>query len=283
MSDQNYIILGLFLGLISTLFVHLGKAMERHGIEIFKFKEKSYEKKKKSKIYIIGFIFNQSVVLWQFIALQFASAAVFSSVFGIGLILLMLYSHYILHEEISYYEVLGTILIIMGTTLLGFNLLYEESNEGIMNYGLLYLMLIISVLILISLLTISVKFKIGIAIIFGLVAGVLSGLDNILKRVGLESGIMNIGDLNTLPFFILSFLFAWSAFLICQYGFAKGAEASRLVPMYNSLYISFPVFFEMIFFGLYSLSLGKIVFLTILMAGVFFLFINKESNKVRDL
>ena len=101
MSVAYFIIIGLFLGLLNTCQLHLAKAMERHGIEIFS-RDKSFkEKGKKPLIYIIGLILNNTLFMYAFIALSFASASVFNSVFGVGLIVLMLYSHFILKEEIK--------------------------------------------------------------------------------------------------------------------------------------------------------------------------------------
>ena len=85
------VILGLIFGIINTLTLHLAKAMERHGIEIFSRKKSFKEKGKKPLIYIIGFILNNTIFIWQILGTTFASAAVFSSVFGLGLILLMIY------------------------------------------------------------------------------------------------------------------------------------------------------------------------------------------------
>ncbi|TKJ23284.1 MAG: hypothetical protein CEE43_03890 [Promethearchaeota archaeon Loki_b32] len=93
------------------MVLHLAKAMEMHGIEIFSRKKTFKQKGKKPLIYIIGFALNNTVIIWQILGTTFASAAVFSSGFGLGLILLMLYSHYILHEEIKTPELIGALLI----------------------------------------------------------------------------------------------------------------------------------------------------------------------------
>jgi len=89
------VVLGLLFGIINTLVLHLSKAMERHGIEIFSRKKSFKEKGKKPLIYIIGFILNNTVFIWQIIGISFARAAVFSSVFGLGLILLMIVNYLI--------------------------------------------------------------------------------------------------------------------------------------------------------------------------------------------
>lgn len=279
MSVQNIVILGLIFGMISTLCVHLGKAMERHGIETFKRGKKLKEKGKKPLIYFIGVIFNQSVVLWQIIAMQYTSAAVFASVFGLGLVLLMLYSHFILHEDIHKPEILGSILIIIGTTMIGFIQVIEPPNAENVNYDKLYFALIIFMIIFMVLILTSAKTRIGVAVIFGVVAGIFAGLDNIFKRIGLKEGILNVGNSQTLPIFIISFVLANLAFVICQIAFAKDADASKLVPIYNSFYIAFPILFELIIYDGYYVSPGKIIALSIIITGIFCMQSFKDPHK----
>ncbi|MFX0007188.1 MAG: hypothetical protein ACFFA7_09060 [Promethearchaeota archaeon] len=278
--------LGLLFGIISTLVLHLSKAMERHGIEIFSRKKSFKEKGKKPLIYIIGFILNNTVIIWQILGTTFASASIFSSVFGLGLILLMLYSRYILYEEISKTELLGAILIIIGTTMVGVFFILEppipEENVNYVNFFILILVIIILFTLLIGF---SWKTKIAIAFIFGAVAGTLGGTDNVLKRIGLSSSnfidaLVGLFRLELDSFiFLFSFLAGFFALIITQIGFAKGADASRLVPMYNSLYISAPVLFEVLIVEGASVSLGIILSIIVIIIGVFLMNIFKKKKE----
>jgi drug/metabolite transporter (DMT)-like permease len=281
--------LGLLFGIISTLVLHLSKAMERHGIEIFSRKKSFKEKGKKPLIYIIGFILNNTVIIWQILGTTFALASVFSSVFGLGLILLMFYSRYILHEEITKTELLGAILIIIGTTLVGLFFILEppipEENVNYVNFFILILVIIILFTFLIGF---SWKTKIAVAFIFGAVAGTLGGTDNVLKRIGLSSSnfIDALAGLFRLELdsfiFLFSFLAGFFALIITQIGFAKGADASRLVPMYNSLYISAPVLFEVLIVEGASVSLGIILSIAVIIIGVFLMNIFKKKKEVLE-
>jgi drug/metabolite transporter (DMT)-like permease len=284
------VILGLLFGIISTLVLHLAKAMERHGIEIFSRKKSFKEKGKKPLIYIIGFILNNTVMIWQIIGTTFASAAVFSSVFGLGLILLMLYSRYILHEEITKIELLGAILIIIGTTLVGLFYIMEPPVTGAINYVMFFILIIITIILFSFLIGFSWKTKIAIAFIFGAVAGTFGGLDNVLKRIGLSSSnfIEALAGLLRLELdsfiFLFSFLAGFFALILTQIGFAKGADASRLVPMYNSLYISAPVLFELLIVEGASISIGIILSIIVIIIGVFLMniFKKKKENLERE-
>ncbi|MFW9969996.1 MAG: EamA family transporter [Candidatus Odinarchaeota archaeon] len=268
------IVLGLLFGIINTLVLHLAKAMERHGIEIFSRKKSFKEKGKKPLIYIIGFILNNTVFIWQIIGTAFASAAVFSSVFGLGLILLMLYSRYILHEEITKTELLGAILIIIGTTMVGFFYIIEPEHNITVNYVNFFILIIVIVILLSVLIAFSWKTKIAVAFIFGAVAGTLGGADNVLKRIAqLDFNIF---------IFLFSFLAGFFALIITQIGFAKGADASRLVPMYNSLYISAPILFELLIIEGASFSFEIMFSVILIIIGIFLMNIFKQKEKIKE-
>jgi len=278
------VILGLIFGIVNTLVLHLAKAMERHGIEIFSRKKSFKEKGKKPLIYIIGFALNNTVVIWQIIGTTFASAAVFSSVFGLGLILLMFYSHYILHEEIDIPELIGAILIIIGTTMVGFFYIMEPQATGTINYVNFFVLILIMIILFFVLIWFSWKTKIAVAFIFGAVAGTLGGTDNVLKRIGLTSSnfieaFAGVFQLELDSFiFLFSFLAGFFGMILTQIGFAKGADASRLVPMYNSLYIVAPVLFELLIINGATLSIGIIISIIIIIVGVFMMNIFKKTK-----
>ncbi|MFX1470230.1 MAG: hypothetical protein ACFFB8_16425 [Promethearchaeota archaeon] len=282
------VVLGIFFGILNTLILHLAKAMERHGIEIFSRKKSFKEKGKKPLIYIIGFTLNNTVFIWQILGTSFASAAVFSSVFGLGLILLMLYSHYILHEEIIKSELVGAILIIVGTTMVGFFYIIEPQISGNVNYVNFFILIIIILLLFSVLIGYSWKTRIAVAFIFGLVAGTLGGTDNVLKRIGLTSNnfidvLAGIVQLELDSFiFLFSFLAGFFAMILTQIGFAKGADASRLVPMYNSLYIAAPVAFELIIVEGATISVGIILSILIIIIGVFLMNIFKKYETMSN-
>jgi len=283
MADS--IVLGLLFGIINTLILHLAKSMERQGIEIFSRKKTLKEKGKKPLIYIIGLILNNTVMIWQILGTSFASAAVFSSVFGLGLILLMVYSHYILHEEIERTELIGAIVIIIGTTMVGFVYIVEPPTTGDIIYLNFFTLLIVIVIIFSILISISWKKKILVAFIFGLVAGTFGGMDNVFKRMGLSSsnfleafaGVFRLELLSII--FVISFFLGLLAFLLTQIGFAKGAEASKLVPMYNSLYICSPIIFELIIIEGSRISPSIILSIMVIIAGVFLMNIFKRDKE----
>lgn len=286
MSEAINIVLGIVFGICSTSMLHLAKAMERHGIEVFSRDKSLKEKGKKPIIYVVGLVLNNLVFVWQFLGLSFASAAVFSSVFGIGLIILMLYSHFILHENIQKPELMGAILIIIGTTTVGVLYIIEPAVVEEVNYTAFFMMIIVLAVIFVILIGFSWKTGIATALIFGVVAGTLGGMDNTFKRMGLKDlglidsfiGVFSL-EINSF-IFLLSFACGGLAFLFTQIGFAKGADASRLVPFYNSFYIIGPVIFEVIIFPGATISVGKFIAMGIIVAGIFLMNLFKSPEEL---
>ncbi len=120
-------------GIVSTVLLHISKAMERQGIEIFdqiraKIKNSGANIEggaKKPTIYIVGLIINNLTIIWMMLATSSgAPASFFTSVFGIGLIALMIYSSRILHEPIQKIEIIGAIILVLGTLIIGIELIY---------------------------------------------------------------------------------------------------------------------------------------------------------------
>ncbi|MHA1378424.1 MAG: EamA family transporter [Candidatus Helarchaeota archaeon] len=238
MIDFN-IILGLLFGLLGTCILHLSKSMERHGIEIFDTKKELKEKDKKPLIWMIGFILNNTIFIYQLAGTYYANASVYSSVFGVGLIVLLIYSINILKEKLSKWDWLGSGLIIIGTLLIGITFI-SRSQEFLtpsINWDVFFTLMVVSTIIF-SIMLIFGRFveKRSIPLLFGLVAGSLGSMDNIWKHLGLTTGNFYIT--------ILSFALGGLSFLTTQWGFANQADASKLVPCYNSAYIIIPVLFE---------------------------------------
>ncbi|UCD00612.1 MAG: hypothetical protein JSV23_06895, partial [Promethearchaeota archaeon] len=194
-------------------------------------------------------------------------------------------SHYILHEEISKPELIGAITIIIGTTMVGFFYVIEPQPIGTVSYVNFFILIIIIIFLFSILIGFSWKTRLAVAFIFGAVAGTLGGTDNVLKRIGLSSsnlievfaGLLRL-ELDSFIFFF-SFLAGFFAMILTQIGFAKGADASRLVPMYNSLYIAAPVISELIIVQGATVSIGIIFSIIIIIVGVFLMNIFKEPGE----
>ena len=111
--------LTVLLGLINTLIIHLSRAMQDHGIRLFK---KNRDKiinqgstyrfthdlrmifTKNTKvymwIYLVGVLLNQTPLIWGTIGTRYGRAPYFTSVFPIGMLILFYYSKKVMHDKI---------------------------------------------------------------------------------------------------------------------------------------------------------------------------------------
>lgn len=282
------IFLGILFGLFNTIQLHLAKGMERYGIDIFSRDKSLKEKGKKPLIYVIGVILNYTLFIYQILGNAFSTATVFSSVFGIGVIILMIFSKYILKEKIKKIEYIGAVLIIIGTIVVGYTLFeleiyYQDIgiNQSNINWVNFIIVIIIFLGIFIVFLFFSAKTTIAVSLIFGLVAGACGGIDNTLKHLGMIEGFSLETFFN--PIFLLSFLSGGFAFLITQWGFAKKAKASKLVPSYNSLYILLPVFLEALIIEGTIITPLQLIFIFVIIIGVILMNIFKEKPETADI
>lgn len=258
--------MGLLFGLIGTITLHLAKAMERHGIDLFNRKMSREEKGKKPLIWFIGFGLNFTQSIWQLLGTAFAPASVYVSVFGMGLVIVLVYSVRILKEEMTKWDWIGSGLIIFGTVFVGF-LLFNRAEviAPTINYDAFTILMISSAIILSSIILFSYLRKAAISLLFGLVAGSCGAIDNVLKHSGLQE--RNIWIILT------SFAIGSAGFLITQWGYVNKADASKLVPAYNSSYMIIPVLFEawIIISPFTQVTIPQLIAIAVIIIGIVFM------------
>jgi drug/metabolite transporter (DMT)-like permease len=270
------------LGLLSTIQVHLAKGMQRQGIEgLVEVKARlsraasPQEKTRKPLIYLVGVALNQVVFVYALLAQPFGPPALFTSVFGVGLVALMIYSAVVLKEPLRRRDWIGSVLIILGTLVIGIeNLAQSAVARGVTQtphlfLALAFLAVTLGVLSMFALKNGSVEL---IAVVFGLCAGSLGSLDPFLKGVAQNiDGVSRVIPVSWLGRGILavSFLIGFLAFLVTQWGFARRARASLLVPFYNSAYILLPLILQFVWLPDYPLSSLMVVGVCLVIGGVF--------------
>jgi len=274
MADEN-IIIGLIIGIVAYISLYIGKGIQKYAIEGIK--EENSIKNKNSGIWAIGTILTGLYMFIQWAALFFAPINIIAPLEGIGLIFLLLFSHYILKEQITQIEIGGIFFIIGGTILVTmFNI-----NGGSLNmshFDLFFffwfsitILVIEVILILISKLN---DYKLA-GIIIGLTAGTTNALQTVSKR------ITTIPEM-TIYFTIATFIFAPLTLLITQFAFTK-AKASQVVPYFMSVSI---ILASLI--GVLALS-GKInwiqvIGIVLIVIGVIIISVfQKENENLKEL
>jgi drug/metabolite transporter (DMT)-like permease len=249
----------LLLGIVSTIQTHLAKALERQGIEVFEQIKTILQKNgspvegglKKPLIYTIGLILNNTLFIWSTLAQPHGPPALFSSMFGIGLVFLMGYAALVLKEKINRREAIGAAAIVLGTLVIGIENLARAGRMDRLTMNLTALFIALSAWLVMSLVFVlasSRSSNLGlIALAFGLLAGGLGSLDPFFKGVGQnyggQSGILPSNTLGTV-IFASSFVIGFLAFVVTQIGFARKVRASLLVPAYNAAFIGLPILWQ---------------------------------------
>jgi drug/metabolite transporter (DMT)-like permease len=272
----------LLLGIISTIQTHLAKALERQGIEVFDQIKAKLQKSgqpvegglKKPVIYTIGVALNNTLFVWSTLAQPYGPPALFSSMFGIGLVFLMVYAGTVLKEKITRREMAGAAAILLGTLAIGLdNLIRAEMDRFRMNLTALFVALGLWLALSLAFVVLANRARrLGlIALAYGLLAGGLGSLDPFFKGVGQNYG-GRPGFLPSNPLgsvlFISSFVIGFLAFLVTQFGFAKKARASLLVPAYNAAFIGLPILWQLLLLPGYRLSWLTAAGTALVLAGV---------------
>jgi drug/metabolite transporter (DMT)-like permease len=283
----------LLLGIISAIQTHLAKALERQGIEVFDQLRAKLQRDdgelggglRKPAIYTAGLILNHTVFVWSILAQPHGPPALFSSMFGIGLVFLMVYARIVLKERISRLETAGAGAILTGTLIIGIeNISRAEMDRFGMDLAAMFVVLgAWLILSLASVVAASRSKDLGaLALSCGLLAGGLGSLDPFFKGVGQNYG----GQPGLLPsstlgaaIFGASFVLGFLAFLVTQVAFAKKVRASLLVPASNAAYIGLPILLQIFLLPKYALSLLAAGGLVLILAGILGMHVSRRRAR----
>ncbi|MFO7795396.1 MAG: DMT family transporter [Promethearchaeati archaeon] len=222
------IIIGLIIGIIAYTILNIGKGIQKYAIEGFKVDRQI--KSKNSGVWIIGTILTGTYMFIQWIALLFAPINIIAPLDGFGLIVFIIFSYFVLKEEISKVEILGIVFIITGVVLItAFN-----PNKGIIQAsdfnGINFLIISISLIVielLLILISRSKDYRVS-GLILGVTAGTLMAIQNVSKRITAVSDVTL-----TIIFGILTLIMATLTLITTQFAFTK-SNANRVVPCFTS-------------------------------------------------
>ena len=276
-------LVAICMGLVNTFLMNLAKSMQRHGIVIFDRKNKEQDgfiqsgenKARKPTIYIVGVIINQLPFLWIMISNIFAPYTYFTSMYGVGLVLLLWYSSKYLKESISKRKIVGAIVLIIGTIILGVDGIIRPELD-MSDISLVSSSIFIGVLVILAVIFIPVSVKTKnpfvIGIVFGIIGGSFQSLDPVIKGIGQSYGVETTGffpsNMIGWIIFSVSFLVGTFSFVLSQIGFSKKTDASVQVPVANSSFIVIPILIQAISLPGYSVTVLMVLGVIIVVAGI---------------
>jgi len=240
-----------FIGIVATTQIHISKGLQKYGIAALRPGSRSIHSSehhlRKKVLYFTGIILNNLAFMWALVANLYAPTAYYTSVFGIGLVVMMVFSEVVLKERHSTLQHAGAAVIAFGTLLIGFgsNTADVPGMSHIQLDTVLFFIAVFYPLLLIAIgFSIRLHLNRPIGILVGILTGCSAALDPIFKGIGQTAG----AQARLIPqtgvgwsFFIGSFIFGAMAFLFTQLGFYKHARASTLVAFHNISLILLPI------------------------------------------
>ncbi|MHA2290293.1 MAG: DMT family transporter, partial [Promethearchaeota archaeon] len=228
--------IGIIIGIIAYSMLYLGKGIQKYAIEGYK-DDKIRVKSKNTGWWLFGTILTATNMFVHWVALIFAPINIIAPLEGVGLIVLILFSYYILKEIITIIQVFGIISIIGGTLMVTF---FNSNTEIIVfsDFNSVSFTVVITVLLGIeSIVAIISKFKsrkiLGVSL--ALIAGTFMAIQTLTKR------ITAIPDVTlTLIFTFTTFLLSVLTLVFTQIAFSK-ANANLVVPLFTSTSIIFAI------------------------------------------
>lgn len=281
----------MIYGIVGSVLFNLSKGMQRHGIDALsslfprRGKRPAAENRAGSRkniaLYATGFVLNNSLGFFAILANRFGPSSYYTSMFGVGIIALMLYSGVILKEPIHPVQYAGAIVLTLGTLILGYDgIVRPKMTMAGISLPAAGVAIAASFLVGVFLLLYA-RGKGGLVllgVVYGLLIGFAACLDPILKGIGQNLG----GDGRYLPrlplgwaIFLASFVFATLSFATSQWAFSRGIRASVLIPSQNFAYIIYPIIFQAVSLpgfrltrftslGLFVTTLGIIIMQTMI-------------------
>jgi uncharacterized membrane protein len=260
MVETNTII-GIIIGLAAYMMVNFGRGLQKMAIEGYKFKKNL--KSKNSWIWVFGSFLAIIYMFIQWIALLFAPINIIAPLEGVGLIVLILFSYFILNEDILKTEILGIILIISGIILVtAFNTNPRQiqlSDFNLVSFIITFsfLLLFESILIIISRFN---QYK-AAGLVIGFTAGTFMAFQTVSKR------ITAIPDTSLKTIFSVStFIIALLTFFTTQFAFSK-SKANRVIPCFTSASITLSIIIGVIALN-ESIIIIQIVGICVVIFGV---------------
>ena len=280
--------LGLLFGFINTTALHVAKGMQRQGINTLRWRTlpKKERSSRNAVIYIIGVALNQSTPIWLILANRFSAPAYATGMFGVGLVLLLLYSSLVLKEPVMRINYAGAAAVIVGTALFSVHSL-RSGDLDIATMDRRLVTIFVSVYLLVTIVSAGISLRSRsrqfLTIAFGLFAGGAASLDPILKAIGQTSSgtariLPGIGS-GWVPFG-LSFLLGITAFVAVQFAFLRGARASTFVPVHSSVYVLVPVVAQLICLPGYDPSMLLIGGIGCIVAGIILMQLKNTTSEV---
>ncbi|MDP8220936.1 MAG: hypothetical protein P9X26_06295 [Candidatus Stygibacter frigidus] len=116
----------IILVIIYSIILHFTRSLQRLGIHPYdrllaNISGKTPHERLSGNdfIYILGIVLSNACVIFVILAARYGTISYFTAMYGIGMLPMLLFTRYVMHEKTSFHNWLGIIIIITGSLLLG--------------------------------------------------------------------------------------------------------------------------------------------------------------------
>ncbi len=266
-------LIAMLIGIAGTSVIHTSKGLMKLGLQRIQVaRATGGSVRGPSLIYAAGMLANFTTPFWVMVANLFAPTVFYTSMYGLGLVSLLVFSRLVLQEELTSLHVIGAGVIIAGTGLLAAGELLGV--PAMLGDAQLQPLVIITALWVaggvIGALTTSGR-AIGFQeIFFGLAAGGMAALDALLKGVaqqGANGPTLIPTTLTGGLVFTGSFAVAAGAFGMIQWSYLRSCRASIMGTSYDLSYVGVPVLLFAVLRPEYGFTVFNTAGLIVLMVG----------------
>lgn len=265
------LVLAMAIGVVGTSVIHLSKGVMKRGIERLRRRDRGSSRRDRA-IYGLGIAMNFTNPLWVIIANRFAPTAYYTSMYGLGLIALLVYSRWRLGEELSVRQQVGILTIVLGTLVIGtlelsgdVASLYSASRRVLLMISVLWLVAAPLSAVMARRVTRMLR-----EVVFGVAAGGAAALEAVVKGVaqaGPEVNTVLPQSAETWVLFVASFAGAALAFGMIQWSFLRSCRASMMGAIYTTTYVAVPLILTPLLTSSGAPSVGSIVGILLLAGG----------------
>ncbi|PKL91493.1 MAG: hypothetical protein CVV21_07880 [Candidatus Goldiibacteriota bacterium HGW-Goldbacteria-1] len=230
---MNEQILSIIITFAGSSINSISQALQKIGLDT-----RRSEKAKGLSIWLFGSCLMATTPFIFMYATSLGGVSIVGAMSGTGLAALILFSHFVMKEEIKANELAGVVLILGGSVLIGI-FSRGEAIESFINLFLLYTYLAAVVLgyILIALFAFKAEKMTGV--VLGGFAGSLAGFITLFQKVT-TSNPLNSASVFLNPFFYTWLIIGAVAFIILQFSYTKD-RAIRIIPFFAANSIVVPV------------------------------------------
>ncbi|TVR51187.1 MAG: hypothetical protein EA426_20175 [Spirochaetaceae bacterium] len=244
MTTYTGIMIAMAVGFVGTSVIHLSKGIMKHGVSLLR--GAGAKRSSSSAIYAVGVAMNFTNPLWVVIANRFAPTVYYTSMYGLGLVSLLIFSRLALNERTTQRRLVGALLVVAGTLVVGAGrIVAPVAGMHLANRNTV--LIIAGAWAIAAPLVAIVSKRTAVSVqelLFGVFGGGLAALEAVMKGVA-QAGAEGSTFLPQTPInwwiFIVSFLGAAGAFGMIQWSYFRHCRVSMMATAYNVAYVTVPL------------------------------------------